>query len=49
MASIKYQMRAISRAKPTNPNVSPLLALMMERPDVAKRARQYRRWIAASA
>jgi 2,4-dienoyl-CoA reductase-like NADH-dependent reductase (Old Yellow Enzyme family) len=49
MASIKYQMRATSRGKPTNPNVSPLLALMMERLDVAKRARQYRRWIAAGA
>ena len=48
MASIKYQMRATSLGKMTNPNVSPLLALIIERLDVAKRARQYRRWMAAN-
>jgi 2,4-dienoyl-CoA reductase-like NADH-dependent reductase (Old Yellow Enzyme family) len=47
MASIKYQMRAISLGKSTNPNVSPLRALIIERLDVATRSRQYRRWMKA--
>jgi hypothetical protein len=47
MSSIKYQMRAISLGKAANPNVSPLRALLVERLDVVKRARQYRRWMAA--
>lgn len=46
MASIKYQMRAISLGRSPDPNVSPLLALIMERLDVARRTRQYRKWMA---
>jgi 2,4-dienoyl-CoA reductase-like NADH-dependent reductase (Old Yellow Enzyme family) len=47
MASIKYQMRALSRGKATQPNVSPLRALLIEQLDVRKRAKQYRQWMAA--
>ncbi|MCY1501431.1 NADPH dehydrogenase [compost metagenome] len=46
MASIKYQMRAVSLGRSPNPNVSPLRALIMERLDVARRTRQYRKWMA---
>jgi 2,4-dienoyl-CoA reductase-like NADH-dependent reductase (Old Yellow Enzyme family) len=47
MASIKYQMRAISLGRMTKPNVSPLLALIIERIDVKRRSAQYRKWMAA--
>lgn len=47
MASIKYQMRATSLGRMTNPNVWPLLAFVIERLDVNRRSAQYRRWIAA--
>ena len=47
MASIKYQMRAISLGRMTNPNVWPLLAFIIERIDVKRRSAQYRKWIAA--
>jgi 2,4-dienoyl-CoA reductase-like NADH-dependent reductase (Old Yellow Enzyme family) len=47
MSSIKYQLRAVSLGKVTKPNVSPLRALIVERLDAVKRARQYRRWMAA--
>ena len=47
MASIKYQMRALSLGRMTNPNVWPLFAFVMERLDVNRRSAQYRRWIAA--
>ncbi|EIU2544225.1 NADH:flavin oxidoreductase/NADH oxidase family protein [Pseudomonas aeruginosa] len=46
MASIKYQMRAISLGRSPKPSVSPLLALVLERLDVARRTRQYRKWMA---
>lgn len=48
MARIKYQMRAISLGRATNPNVSPLRAFLIERLDVARRARSYRRWMAGA-
>jgi len=48
MTSIKYQMRTTSLGKMTNPNASPLLALNIERLDMAKRTRQHRRWMAAN-
>jgi len=47
MASIKYQMRATSLGRMTNPNVSPLLAFIIERIDVKRRSGQYRKWMAA--
>ena len=47
MASIKYQMRALSLGRVTNPNVWPLLAFVMERLDVNRRSAQYRKWMAA--
>jgi 2,4-dienoyl-CoA reductase-like NADH-dependent reductase (Old Yellow Enzyme family) len=47
MASIKYQMRAISLGRMTNPGVSPLLAFIIERIDVSRRSAQYRKWMAA--
>jgi 2,4-dienoyl-CoA reductase-like NADH-dependent reductase (Old Yellow Enzyme family) len=47
MASIKYQMRALSLGRTTNPNVWPLLAFVIERLDVNRRSAQYRRWMAA--
>jgi 2,4-dienoyl-CoA reductase-like NADH-dependent reductase (Old Yellow Enzyme family) len=47
MASIKYQMRAISLGRMTNPNISPLLAFIIERIDVKRRSAQYRKWMAA--
>jgi hypothetical protein len=47
MASIKYQMRAISLGRMTNPGVSPLLAFIIERIDVTRRSAQYRKWMAA--
>jgi 2,4-dienoyl-CoA reductase-like NADH-dependent reductase (Old Yellow Enzyme family) len=46
MASIKYQMRALSLGRVTNPNVWPLLAFVMERLDVNRRSAQYRKWMA---
>jgi 2,4-dienoyl-CoA reductase-like NADH-dependent reductase (Old Yellow Enzyme family) len=47
MASIKYQMRALSLGRRTNPNVWPLLAFVIERLDVNRRSGQYRRWMSA--
>jgi 2,4-dienoyl-CoA reductase-like NADH-dependent reductase (Old Yellow Enzyme family) len=47
MASIKYQMRAISLGRMTNPGVSPLLAFIIERIDVTRRSAQYRKWMTA--
>lgn len=47
MASIKYQLRATSLGRMTNPNVWPLLAFVIERLDVNRRSAQYRRWMAA--
>jgi 2,4-dienoyl-CoA reductase-like NADH-dependent reductase (Old Yellow Enzyme family) len=47
MASIKYQMRAVSVGRMTNPNISPLLAFIIERIDVNCRSAQYRKWMAA--
>ena len=47
MASIKYQMRAISLGRTTRPNVSPLLALVIEQTSVMRGAAQYRKWMAA--
>ena len=46
MASIKYQMRAASLGRMTNPNVWPL-AFSIERLDVNRRSKQYRKWTAA--
>jgi 2,4-dienoyl-CoA reductase-like NADH-dependent reductase (Old Yellow Enzyme family) len=47
MASIKYQMRAVSLGRTTNPGISPLLAFIIERIDVTRRSAQYRKWMAA--
>jgi 2,4-dienoyl-CoA reductase-like NADH-dependent reductase (Old Yellow Enzyme family) len=45
MASIKYQMGAISRGRPTRPDVSPLLAFVIEQIEAGRRAGEYRKWI----
>ena len=48
MASIKYQMRELSRGRATRPRVSPLRALLLERLDVTRRTREYRIWMGAA-
>jgi len=49
MASVKYQMRELSLGRRPRPAVSPLKALLIERIDVARRTRQYRRWMAGGS
>ncbi len=46
MAAVKFQLRKLSRGKATNPKVSALRALILQQVSDARRARQYRRWIA---
>lgn len=46
MAAVKFQLRKLSRGKATNPQVSPLRALILQQLSNAQRARQYRRWMA---
>ncbi|AIG01639.1 FAD/FMN dependent oxidoreductase [Pseudomonas fluorescens] len=45
MAVVKFQLRRLSRAKKTDPNVSPICALIQQQVSLAFRTRQYRRWI----
>lgn len=45
MAVVKYQLRKLSRAKKTDPSVSPLRALVLQQLAMAFRTRQYRRWV----
>lgn len=46
MAVVKFQLRKLSRAKKTEPGVSPLRALLVQQLASLCRTRQYRRWIA---
>ena len=48
MASVKYQLAMLSHGRATRSDVSPLRALLMERWDVMRRSRQYRRWMTQS-
>lgn len=47
MAAVKFQLTRLSKGRKTAPNVSPLRALIGGQIEGARRARQYRKWIAA--
>jgi len=49
MATVKFQLRQLSRGKPTNARVSPLRALILQQTSDAWRARKYRRWVSERA
>lgn len=49
MAAVKFQLRQLSRGKPTNARVSPLRALILQQTSDAWRARKYRRWVSERA
>ena len=49
MATVKFQLRRLSQGDRTNPDVSPLRALIGEQLRTARRARQYKRWVAQRA
>ena len=49
MATVKFQLRQLSRGKPTNARVSPLRALILQQASDAWRARKYRRWVSERA
>jgi 2,4-dienoyl-CoA reductase-like NADH-dependent reductase (Old Yellow Enzyme family) len=49
MAVVKFQLRKLSQARQTDPNVSPLRALIMQQIGTALRTRQYRKWVAAQS
>jgi hypothetical protein len=46
---VKFQLRRLSQGHQPNPDVSPLRALIGEQLRTARRARQYKRWIASRA
>lgn len=45
MAMVKHQMRRLSLGRTTNPNVSPVCALLEQQVDTVIRNARYRRWI----
>ena len=49
MATVKFQLRQLSRGKRTNAQVSPLRALLLEQLKSARRTRQYKRLMAAGS
>ena len=49
MATVKFQLRQLSRGKPTNARVSPLRAPILQQASDAWRARKYRRWVSERA
>jgi len=49
MSAVRYQLDRLSRGCRTNPNVSPLWALVVGQLEAKRNAKQYRRWIAARA
>ncbi len=49
MALVKFQMRQLSRGRGTQPGVSPIRALVVDQIRSARLAKQYRRWMAATA
>ncbi|QNB16383.1 NADH:flavin oxidoreductase/NADH oxidase family protein [Paraburkholderia tropica] len=48
MAAVKFQLQRLSVGKRTDPNVSPLRALIVQQVAEAARTRRYRRWITQS-
>ncbi|MDE2594910.1 MAG: NADH:flavin oxidoreductase/NADH oxidase family protein [Burkholderiales bacterium] len=46
MAMVKHQLRRLSRAQASQPQVSPVLALVCDQLGTLRRTRQYRRWMA---
>ena len=46
MAVVKHQLRRLSKARPTQARVSPVLALVCEQVRTLRRTRQYRGWMA---
>jgi hypothetical protein len=46
MAAVKFQLRKLSRGQRMHPEVWPLKALLLQQLADARRARQYRRWVA---
>ncbi|WP_321785215.1 NADH:flavin oxidoreductase/NADH oxidase family protein [Paraburkholderia sp. J94] len=49
MAAVKFQLQRLSAGKRTDPNVSPLRALIVQQVAEAARTRRYRRWIVQQA
>ena len=47
MATVKFQLRRLARSQQPKPQVSPLRALLGEQLRIARRTRQYKRWLAA--
>jgi len=47
MAMVKHQLRRLSRGKPANPNVPPVLALLQQQLDTTIRNYRYRQWVQA--
>jgi 2,4-dienoyl-CoA reductase (NADPH2) len=47
MAMVKHQLRRLSRGKPSNPNVAPILALLQQQLDTAIKNFNYRKWMQA--
>lgn len=45
MAVVKHQLRRLSRAKPTQAQVSPVWALVCDQINTLRRTRQYRQWM----
>lgn len=43
MSTVKYQLRKLSQGKPTNPKISPVLALLLQQFAMVKRTKQYRK------
>lgn len=46
MASVKYQLKCLSKGQPTKPSVSPLWALILQQVQTAQQAKRYRTWMA---
>lgn len=49
MATVKFQMRRLSKGRATNRNVSPLWALIVQQVLTARQTKKYRRWVASRA
>lgn len=46
MSAVRYQLARLSHGRRTNPDVSPLWALIVAQVEAKRRAKRYRRWIA---
>lgn len=49
LAVVKFQLRRLSRGRKTDPDVSPLWALILDQLRTVREARKYRRWMAQPA